>query len=178
MPPVRIAREADKPFPRRDELGDTDERLWPEFAGKPSDPWMQCLELLLIDRETGRPIIFSTATRTGRPAVEDLCRSITFRRRVLGPKARPVIKLKAGTIQARVGPVLVPQFEVIDWVDAVQMPEVAPSQLKADMTTHIQQPPIGPDVKTAGLGNPPKGKKTPPLPWKDDLDDEIPRDIG
>jgi len=42
--PVRIPREPGKPFPRRDELGDTNQQLWPVFADKPSDPWTHTLD--------------------------------------------------------------------------------------------------------------------------------------
>jgi len=178
-PPVRIPREPDKPFPRRDELGDLDQRLWPLFADKPCDPWTHRLELLLVERETGRPVIFSIGTTTGKPAVEDLCRLTVFQRRTRGPRARPIIKPKVGTMQLRLGPVLVPQFEVIDWIDSAEMPEAASSQLQSDVMEHLERrSAIDPKAKTAGL-QPSRRKAEPSRPkakdvsWDDDLDDIV-----
>src|SRR5262249_50324906 len=76
-PVRRVLREPGKPFPQRNELGDTDQSQWPLFDGQPSDPWTLSNELLLIKKETGRPVIFASTSWTGREAVADLCRLIT-----------------------------------------------------------------------------------------------------
>jgi hypothetical protein len=186
-PPIKIRRERDKPFPRRDELGDLDQRLWPLFADKPSDPWTRPLELLLVEKETGRPVIFSIATDSGRPCVEDLCRLITIQRRIRGPQAKPIIIFQAGTRNSRNGPLAVPQIKVVEgpWVDEVGSGSGSapgPTRLQQDLTDHIEQrSTIDPKANVAGIGaepaKPARGQrgKAPPPPWEDnDLNDEIP----
>jgi len=191
----RVLREPGKPFPQRNELGDTDQSQWPLFDGKPSDPWRLSNELLLMEKETGRRVIFSTTSRTGREAVADLCRLITYQRRSRGSNAKPIVSIGVGTYRSRRGPVATPKFTIVDWIDGDSSeppPESGPtspplsspplSQLANDLTEHLEKrSAISPTEQSTGASAHPRRKKsasresTPRPPWdSDDLDDEIP----
>jgi hypothetical protein len=184
--PVRkVPREPGKPFPQRSELGDTDQSQWPLFDGQPSDPWTLSNELLLTEKETGRPVIFATTSWTGREAVADLCRLITYQRRTRGANARPIMSIGVGSYRSRRGPVATPKFTIVDWIDG-DHPEPASteqSNLATDLTEHLEKRSvISPTVQSTGTSMHPRRKrsapqtKSPPRPpWdSDDLDDEIP----
>ena len=194
----RVLREPGKPFPQRNELGDTDQSQWPLFDGQPSDPWTLSNALLLIEKETGRPVIFSTTSRTGREAVADLCRLITYQRRSRGSNAKPIVSIGVGTYRSRRGPVATPKFTIVDWIDgdssepppgsgSEPAPESGPtspplSQLANDLTEHLEKrSAISPTEQSTGASAHPRRKKsasresTPRPPWdSDDLDDKIP----
>src|SRR5215469_4069824 len=57
-PPQRIARRPGEAFPIRAELGELDERLWPKFDGRPSDPWRLTYELYMFEPEMQQPVCF------------------------------------------------------------------------------------------------------------------------
>ena len=191
----RVPRESGKPFPQRNELGDTDQSQWSLFDGQPSDPWMLSNELLLIEKETGRPVIFATTSWTGREAVTDLCRLITYQRRSRGSNAKPIVSIGVGTYRSRRGPVATPKFTIVDWIDGDSSeppPESGPtspplsspplSQLANDLTEHLEKrSAISPTEQSTGASAHPRRKKsasresTPRPPWdSDDLDDKIP----
>lgn len=171
-PVQRIQREPNKPFPTRSELGDLDQAAWPRFDGKPSDPWTLSNELLLTEKDTGRPVIFTTTSWTGREAVTDLCRLITYQRRQRGANARPIITIGAGTYQSPRGPVAIPKFAIVDWVDGAQEPPQ--SQLDDDLMGHLQSRSTisGTAKSTSGAAR--MRRQLRPTPVDDDLDDEIP----
>ena len=191
----RVPREPGKPFPQRTELGDTDQSQWPLFDGQPSDPWRLSNELLLMEKETGRRVIFSTTSWTGREAVADLCRLITHQRRSRGPNAKPIVSIGVGTYRSRRGPVATPKFTIVDWIDGdssepppgsgpTSPPLSSPplSQLANDLTEHLEKrSAISPTEQSTRASAHPRRKKsasresTPRPPWdSDDLDDEIP----
>jgi hypothetical protein len=195
-PVRRVPREAEKPFPQRSELGDTDETQWPLFDGKPSDPWTLSNELLLAEKETGRPVIFTTTSWTGREAVADLCLLITYQRRTRGRDARAIISIGVGAYRSRRGPVATPKFTIVGWVGGDDTPEPAPataetgptsfgptsagaelpaSQLARDVTAHLEKrSTISATAQSTGPQERPRQKKPAPPPWEDnDLDDEI-----
>ena len=187
----RVPREPGKPFPQRNELGDTDQSQWPLFDGKPSDPWRLSIELLLIEKETGRPVIFVTTSLTGREAVTDLCRLITYQRRSRGPNAKPIVSIGVGTYRSRRGPVATPKFTIVDWIDSDDLeppagcgeppagsgPTSPPlAKLATDLTEHLEQrSAISPTAQsTDAPTRPQRNKPKQPSRDSDDLDDEIP----
>jgi hypothetical protein len=184
-PVRRVQREPGKPFPQRSELGDTDQSQWPLFDGQPSDPWTLGNELLLTEKETGRPVIFTTTSWTGREAVADLCRLITYHRRSRGANARPIISIGVGSYRSRRGPVATPKFAIVHWIDGDHsgpaIAEPAQSNLTTDLIEHLEtRSAIAPTAKSTGAEHPRRKKSasrksTSRPPWdSDDLDDEIP----
>jgi hypothetical protein len=180
--PVRkVPREPGKPFPQRPELGDTDQSQWPLFDGQPSDPWTLSNELLLTEKETGRPVIFATTSWTGREAVADLCRLITYQRRTRGANASPIISIGVGTYRSRRGPVATPKFTIVDWgggdssepVTAASLPQ---SALTNDLTAQLEKrSAISPTAQsTDAPAHSQREKSTAPSWDSDDLDDDIP----
>jgi hypothetical protein len=178
-PVRRIPREPGQPFPTRNELGDTDQSVWPLFDGTPSDPWMLSNELFLVEKETGRSLIFSTTSWTGREAVADLCRLVTYQRRSRGAKTRPIIALGVGTYRSRRGPVATPKFSIVHWIvgdisDAVAV-DPPQSQPAMDLTAHLEKrSAISPTADVTGAPAPSHAKPTPPSWDSDNLDDELP----
>ena len=180
----RVPREPGKPFPQRNELGDTDQSQWPLFDGQPSDPWTLSNELLLIEKETGRPVIFASTSWTGREAVADLCRLITYQRRSRGPNAKPIVSIGVGTYRSRRGPVATPKFTVLAWIDT-NGTELGPSATANDLTEHLEKrSAISPTAKSTGpqpsRQQAPRertGPRSASVPWEDELDDQIPDNL-
>jgi hypothetical protein len=68
-----IMRAPGVPFPERDELGDTDKRLWPAgLDGHPADPWVQNAYLYLIETAGAREFTFIGSSFGARKAVYQL----------------------------------------------------------------------------------------------------------
>ena len=184
--PVRkVPREPGKPFPQRSELGDTDQSQWPLFDGQPSDPWTLSNEVLLTEKETGRPVIFTTTSWTGREAVADLCRLITYQRRTRGANARPIVSIGVGTYRSRRGPVATPKFTIADWIDSDGLEpattesgptSLPPSKLATDLTEHLEQrSAISPTAQSTGApAHRQRNKRKQPSWDSDNLDDDIP----
>jgi hypothetical protein len=172
----RIPREKGKPFPSREELGDTDPAKWPQFDGKPSDPWSLSNELLMTMRDTGQPVIFSIRSWSGREVVEDLCRLVMFQRKQRGDNAKPVVAIGSATRKNPRGMYDIPTFTIIEWISADAVPEPEPSQLANDLSEQLQgSSTISPTAKsTAPLPQPRRRKASEPAPRvADDLDDEV-----
>jgi hypothetical protein len=169
--PQEIVRAPGKPFPRREELPDQDQSRWVPFDGQRSDPWRLESRLLLADTVSGDPVVFATSSVTGRTAVEDLCRVISFQRRTRGPRAKPVIELGVTTRDLKFGPVAIPTFKIVNWVDETAEPgPAAASPLQAQVIEQLGQRSA---IDAAATPAARKPKKAPP-PWADDaLDDEI-----
>jgi hypothetical protein len=175
-PVRRIPRKPNEPFPSRKELGDLDQTQWPVFDGKPTDPWRLVDELLLTVRDTGRPVILSLSSPTGREAVADLCRLILYQRRSRGPTTKAVVSLGAGTVNFRFGPVAIPKFTIVDWIDADGEPE--PLQSQNNVMEHIERrSAINTAARSAVKQTPRRKLAEPPSSNDDDLDDDIPFDL-
>jgi hypothetical protein len=170
----RIPRRPNEDFPKRRDLGDLDQDEWPTFDGKPTDPWRQVNELLLTVCETGRPIILSISSDTGREVVSNLCREILYGRRTRGPTAKAIISLGATTENFRFGPVAVPKFTIVDWIDGDGTPE--PLQSQPDVTEHIERRSMINPAARSATKRTSKQKQGQPRwsPSDDDLDDDIP----
>jgi len=179
-PVQRIPRQPGVPFPTRAELGDDDDSKWPLFDGKPSDPWCLSNELLLTERQTGRAVIFTTTSFTGREAVSDLCRLITYHRRSRGAQAKSIVAIGVGMANFGRGPVAIPKFTIADWLDSEAEPEPEPkppSPLQNDLTEHLQGRSVlsGTEKSTASVPRRQR-KKSAPKAWDDDndLNDTLP----
>jgi hypothetical protein len=141
---------------------------------------------LLTEKETGRPVIFTTTSWTGRETVADLCRLIIYQRRSRGANARPIMSIGVGSYRSRRGPVATPKFTIVDWIDG-DHPELATaeppqSNLAPDLTEHLEKRSvISPTAQSTGASTHHRRKKsasrksTPRPSWdSDDLDDEVP----
>lgn len=103
------------PMCARDELGDTDERLWPMKYGQPSDPWSNQRYLYLIDAESGAEYTFVTSSWGGRAAVETLVRQVYIKRAQM-PGAVATVRLTVGYRRSpQYGNVPAPKFDVVGW---------------------------------------------------------------
>ena len=91
---VEFVTEVDGHYPKRHELGYDDESAWecgPD--DKPTDPWQNSREGLLIDPHTCVAYTFCTASAGGRSAVDDLKNAVRNARRVR-PGVVPMISLE------------------------------------------------------------------------------------
>jgi hypothetical protein len=102
-------------MPLRQELGDLDESEWQQgLNGKPSDPWLHQICLVLESTNTNALFTFTTTSITGRRAVGVLLKY--FERNCIAEGSLPIVNLRAGSFQhsdTRVGLVHVPNFEVV-----------------------------------------------------------------
>src|SRR5262245_15877838 len=109
-------RQAGKPLPDREELGNTDATAWEVGPdGKtPRDPWQSTRLVYLVDPDTAEAFTFSTSSWGGREAVTNLGDSIA-RMRSAHPKALPVVSLEAAAMHTRYGRKSKPVFKIVDW---------------------------------------------------------------
>jgi hypothetical protein len=126
-------------MPRRQDLGDTDESIWPPgLNGRPEDPWKHQLCVVLQHAGTSELYTFVTASATGRRAVGNLLQHYSRMQRA-NPNELPVVRLKKGGFQHkddRVGFVPTPVFAVVGRVprDSAATPDTSPS---ADLNDEI-----------------------------------------
>jgi hypothetical protein len=103
-------------MPPRDELDEQDPSTWDTgLDGRPADPWVHQMMLVLQNGATGELSTFVTSSKTGRRAVGNLLRHYNEMLR-LSPGELPVIRLKKGGFahrDERIGWVAVPAFAVV-----------------------------------------------------------------
>jgi hypothetical protein len=112
---VEFVTEIDGHYPRRQELGYEDESAWecgPD--DKPTDPWQNSREGLLIDPHTCAAYTFCTASAGGRSAVDDLKNAVRNARR-LRPGVVPVVSLEWQVMDTKYGRKSKPYFKIVDW---------------------------------------------------------------
>jgi hypothetical protein len=173
--PERVFQEPGKPVWRKD-LPDQDQELWEIAFGKKQDPWKEELTLYCVDPETGVRVVFSIMSPTGRNAVSDFCRLISFQKRQQGPDAFPLVEFGRGDIDGAFGITPVPRFTIVDWVNGA--PELPPATAP-DATSEIEKRPvIDPQTKTTEQQSTRRKaesprRKAPDVPWSDELDDLV-----
>jgi hypothetical protein len=100
-------------LPRREELGDTDEKEWPiGLDGFPADPWKHFIEIVLQRQDTAETFLFATSSKTGRKAVSQLLKHC--QRSPHG--SIPLVQLHTGSFKhrdPRIGQVRRPNFAVV-----------------------------------------------------------------
>jgi hypothetical protein len=103
-------------LPARQDMGDMNESQWEiGLDGKPADPWIHAVDVVLQDEETAELFQFSARSKTARRAVGVLLRHYDRMAR-LYPGELPVVNLKVGGYQhseKRVGWVKTPVLAVI-----------------------------------------------------------------
>ena len=112
---VDFVTEIDGHYPKRHELGYTDESKWecgPD--DKPTDPLQNSREVLLIDPHTCAAYNFCTASAGGRSAVADLKNAVRNARR-LRPGVVPMISLEWQVMPTRYGMKSKPYLKIVDW---------------------------------------------------------------
>jgi hypothetical protein len=122
---VEFIAEINGHFPRRCELDHTDERAWaPGLGGRPSDPWTDSREVVLLREVDFSEYTFCTATGGGRAAVDALRRSMQ-NAQLLRPGQLPVIELAWRPMHTDYGTKSKPDFQIIGWWSAAT-PSIAP----------------------------------------------------
>jgi hypothetical protein len=103
-------------MPPRESLGDLDEAQWETgLSGRPEDPWMHQMCVVLQHADTREMFTFSTSSVSGRRAVGNLLRHYDRMQRSGGDEL-PVVRLKAGGFNHRddrIGWVPVPVFVAV-----------------------------------------------------------------
>jgi hypothetical protein len=103
-------------MPSRESLGDMDVSKWElGLDGRPQDPWVNQIYLVLQRGDTAELYTFVTSSKTGRRAVGNLLRHYE-RMRTTNPGELPVVKLKKSGFDhrdTRVGWVSTPAFAVV-----------------------------------------------------------------
>jgi len=115
-PIYAVVRVADRiPAPRREDLGDTDERLWGE---KQEDPWKKVAVLPLFHPETRETFIFSTTTDGGTRAVGSLVNAFVAERRERAGATLPVVELDNDSyFNNKNKRIFAPILDIIGWTD-------------------------------------------------------------
>jgi hypothetical protein len=126
-----IPRVKDEPFPARNELGDLDEQQWVIFDGKRRDPWGLEVQLLMVDRRSGQPMIYCARSWSAREQVVEFCRLVSYQRGQRGDNAKCIAALGSNE-RARVGgdgTYDVPVLDIVGWAAPASAPEptAAPS---------------------------------------------------
>jgi hypothetical protein len=105
-------------LPRREGLGDTDERLWGE---KQEDPWKKVMVVPFFDLETRETFIFSTTTEGGTGAVGSLVNAFTVEQheRPKTVPTLPVVELDNDDyVNKKNGKrIFTPVLDIIGWTD-------------------------------------------------------------
>ena len=112
-----VVRVADRiPAPRREDLGDTDKRLWDSKQG---DPWKFVAMLPLFDPETHETFMFTTSTDGGVKAVNLLVNAFVGEQRP--PRtapALPIVELGSDSyINNKYNRICTPILDIIGWTD-------------------------------------------------------------
>jgi len=112
---VDFVTEIDGHYPKRHELGHDDERGWECGPGdKPTDPWQNSREVLLIDPHSCSTYTFCTSSVGGRSAVDDLKDAVRNARRVRTGVV-PMISLEWQVMPTKRGLNSKPYFKIVDW---------------------------------------------------------------
>jgi hypothetical protein len=112
---AEFATETNGRYPLRCELGHTDKRAWaPGFGGKPSDPWQDSREVVLLREVDLAEFTFCTATGGGRAAVDALRRSMQ-NASLLRPNQYPVIELAWRMMTTDYGMKSKPDLRIVGW---------------------------------------------------------------
>ena len=124
---VEFVSEINGHYPKRDELGHDDQKLWePGPDGNPSDPWQNSREVLLMDPHTCTALTFCTASAGGRSAVDDLKNAVRNARR-LRSGVVPLISLESQAMPTRYGMKSKPYLKIVDWsVPGAEVTALAP----------------------------------------------------
>ena len=135
--------------PRRGELGDDDRGQWEtDDRGDPRDPWQFTNHLPLKGPETGDEFLFATSTRGGIGAIGAFAKTYgtVYRQK---PGKLPVVELRASDYahpNKAYGRVDVPVFELVDWVDEVDL-------LGGEAVDRTEQEPASEPAETTGAAD-------------------------
>jgi hypothetical protein len=112
---VEFVTEINGRYPQRHELGYTDQRTWaPGPGGKPSDPWQDSREVVLMREVDLAEFTFCTSTGGGRAAVDALRRSMQ-NANLLKPGQMPVIELGWRPMNTAFGTKSKPDLRIVGW---------------------------------------------------------------
>jgi hypothetical protein len=112
---VAFVAEINGRYPARHQLGHTDEREWaPGPGGKPSDPWQDSREVVMIREIDFAEFTFCISTVGGRSAIDALRNSMA-NARLLGPGQFPIIELAWRQMQTSYGMKPKPDLKIVGW---------------------------------------------------------------
>jgi hypothetical protein len=112
---VEFIAEINGHYPLRAQLGHTDERAWAlGFGGKPSDPWQDSREVVLVREVDLAEFTFCTSTGGGRAAIDALRRSMQ-NANLLRPGQMPVIELQWRQMHTDYGAKSKPDLKIVGW---------------------------------------------------------------
>jgi hypothetical protein len=99
-------------LPPREELGDLDQSKWePGLDGQPRDPWLEFVELILLQGED--VCCFGTQSVTGIRAIRTLLRHyVKMKRKWNGREVYPIVQLVPGSYKKGVQTVHVPVLTI------------------------------------------------------------------
>ncbi len=141
VPPVRYGGllSDDYVLPPRETLGDMDPSQWEAgLDGKPQDPWVHQLAVVMQRTDNDELVTFVTGTPTGRRAVGSLLKH-TRRLNRTHPNMYAVVNFRVGGFahrDERIGWVATPTFAVVGRQprDSVATPDTSPA---ADMNDEL-----------------------------------------
>lgn len=115
-PTYAVVRVADRiSAPRREDLGDTDERLWDWMQG---DPWKLVTVLPFFDPDTRETFTFTTSTDGGTRAVGLLVKAFVAERRERPGGALPIVELdKDSYVNNKDKTIFTPILDITGWTD-------------------------------------------------------------
>jgi hypothetical protein len=150
----RIRRSGER-FPEREELGDLDETKWELSPDKktPRDPWQNTRFCYFVNPENAQVYTWSTASWTGRGAINGLADQI-LRMRTARPGALPIVEFESAPHKNPYRMTRKPVLKVVGWVGG-----------NGDLTA------AAPEIKK--IGGPKGGAAAAPV-VTDDMDDEVP----
>ena len=112
---VEFVAEINGRYPARYQLSHTDEREWaPGPGGKPSDPWQDSREVVMVREIDFAEFTFCSSTVGGRSAVDALRNSMA-NARLLGSGQMPVIELAWRQMQTSYGMKSKPDLKIVGW---------------------------------------------------------------
>lgn len=130
-------------LPRREDLGDNDEKFWePDDRGGRRDPWQKGNELPMVLYDNPEEVyIFTSGSRGGEGAIGELSKIYGKHIRT-HPNDLPVIKLDCDSYQHRDktrGRIKFPVFEVVGWVNRNDQGSEQPEQRAIAQEQHVAQ---------------------------------------
>jgi len=103
----------------RSSLGDLDQQMWELMDGRPRDPWQQTNQLELVELGSGTTYLYSTSSKGGIGAIQELCNAFGLQRRQYPPDYTPIVELGNDFYtHSTYGKTYVPTLGIVGWLDA------------------------------------------------------------
>jgi len=131
-PTRREMRFLHEPEVLRDDLGDSDQTLWPVGPIGSVDPWQYTHELALVAEDGGK-LVYSTASWGGRQAIVDWLLTEYLRQARQAPGELPVVRLSGKQEKHQTyGIIEKPVFQVVGWAPDPDFGKPLPATAQTD----------------------------------------------